>query len=136
VTPYDRLEITVFGELMYARPIDFVFDGDGNPISAIKWEAVNPNDGQLLQFTENNIVNTNGVLTYSVEYIQKPISDVVDEDPACPFRDPINFGLLVFEDKVSAEMPSKHEDVAPKQEAVTSEVVDCPFQDPVAIGLM
>jgi len=127
MTPFDRLEITVFGELMYARPIDFIYDGNGDPVKAIKWEAVNPNDGQMLQFTEDNIMDNGGKLTYSEVYVNKSIEQFDKIDPVigvCPFQDPIELGLIFTDVAEKAD----------KKEVVDDS--DCPFQDPVAIGLV
>lgn len=50
MTPFDRIQVIVDGVEMMARPIDFVKDENGNPLRAIKWETVNPKNGQLIQF--------------------------------------------------------------------------------------
>jgi hypothetical protein len=120
---YDRIELIVAGtQSLSARPIDFEYDNDGNPINVIKYETTCPECGQMIVFEPSEIVIRNKVLYVGCslcgkghisndevvpvlarrpEIVVVPsgqrleldrLSEVVDR--GCPFIDPIEAGIF------------------------------------------
>lgn len=56
LNPYDRIEIIIAGSKLTARPVDFDFGLDGNPIKAIKFESTCPICGQIILFVDKDII--------------------------------------------------------------------------------
>jgi len=50
VNPFDRIELLVAGVKLSARPIDFDFDSNKNPIKATQYETTCPKCGNTIQF--------------------------------------------------------------------------------------
>lgn len=116
VNPYDRILVVVDGDEQYVRPIEFEMDKDENPTKAIKWEAVNPKNGQLLQFIENEIVIKDGKKYYK-EFVEQ-----VEQDSS------IKIGRKLKIMKEPSKVVEANKDVKPVE-------VECPFIDPIEMGL-
>ncbi len=54
---YERIDILVNNTPLTARPIEYAHAEDGLPMKALKYETVNPDNGQLLQFDISEIVS-------------------------------------------------------------------------------
>lgn len=54
--PYDLLPVTLAGELLRTRPVEFEYDiKDGLPIAAIKYHSTCPKCSQLVEFSPDQI---------------------------------------------------------------------------------
>jgi len=83
-SPYDRVEIIFHGEKLTARPIEFLYDDKGMPMSAIKFETVNPATGQMTQFLIEDLKE---------EQFEGPKKSKFP----CPFIDPIEKGIFLLD---------------------------------------
>lgn len=116
---YEKITVIVKGKQLPARPIDFLFNDDKLPYEVTKWETTDPNTGQLLQFSANEITWQDGKAYFGEQHkLTKPDSIVV----LAP-RQRIRVSALPNIGQVKAE------------EQVKEQVVVCPFRDPIEEGL-
>lgn len=55
VNVYERIDITVAGDRLTARPSEFSFDNDGNPTAAVRYETTCPKCGNLIDFCVDDV---------------------------------------------------------------------------------
>jgi hypothetical protein len=116
---FDRIPIIVDGYELYARPIEFDFDKDRNPIAATKYEATCSSCGSMLQFVKKDLIVMDdksylgcnecgvGFVERSIPKLSKDLIKVEDagqviegdekreeDDPGCPFWDPMEANLF------------------------------------------
>ena len=65
VDVYRRIDIVVGGESLTARPIEFEYDNEENPIKVLKYETTCPNCGQAIQFALSETIIINDISNVS-----------------------------------------------------------------------
>lgn len=104
---FDRISITIGGWGLTARPVEFEYDKDKNPVSCIKYETTCPSCGNGVLFfgldndnvicptcvgkviPKDKVVINNRVQIISEEDLKKPV--ILEDNP---FQDPIGLGLF------------------------------------------
>ena len=98
INVFALLPVFIEDQEMQARPIEFEFDVEKNPLVALRWESVHPKTGELLQFGMENLVpREDGKYDYS-ETPVSPLYGIKTSIPGvsndCPFQDPVELGLF------------------------------------------
>ena len=123
---YDRIELIVAGkQKLSARPINFRYDDDGNPVEVTLYETTCPGCGNMIQFVPSQMVEKDGLwyvgcfvcnkgfvepeksapeLVVEPEVIVRPSGQKLEKerplvpvDRGCPFIDPIEVGIFEAE---------------------------------------
>lgn len=110
INPFERIELLVVGVKLSARPIEFEFDKNKNPIKATKYETTCPKCGDMIQFfgvkesvgcaacgaiaTKVKIVEPSVIIKHGA-VARRKVND--QEQRGCPFIDPVEVGVFKVE---------------------------------------
>jgi hypothetical protein len=126
--PFDRITVIIDGTEMMARPIEFINDEKGNPQRAVKWETVNPDTGQLIQFGIGDVTWVGEMAIWGKEVLNiKPNGGnfiKITDAKRIPVTELKSLGAT----RVLGERPSPPVRI-PRPESV------CPFLDPIEQGI-
>lgn len=122
MSPYDRIELVVAGtQTLSARPIDFEFDEDNEPISVTRYETTCPECGQMIVFESVDVVVRDGVSYIGCNSCGK--GHIPQDQPApVPVKQP-EVVIAPSGQRLELERPPV--------------IIDrgCPFIDPVEAGI-
>lgn len=101
--PYDLLPLTIAGEQLYVRPIEFLYDAKTNEATeAIKYVSTCPKCAQLLEVEAKDIIESNDKYYYSA-CSECPLpqglksNTTTNDSTDNKFNDPIKNGKMILD---------------------------------------
>lgn len=136
---YERINITVAGDPLTARPSEFSFDDDGNPTAAIRYETTCPKCGNLIDFCVDDVWHAadqdHVACTHCGAGRHKPEPESEPEPtPAAIAADPEPVATPSPEIKIRQAGQIVEEPAKAKTGGARVPDRGCPFIDPIAEG--
>jgi hypothetical protein len=116
---YERIKVIISGVSLTARPVGFISDKTGTPVTAVRWESTHPDTGELVEFGIEDVEFVDGV-AYFGNKVSAPSKDkIVIRKPPVKRRVGERQSFRTVATPVVAQ----------------SKLSGCPFIDPVSTGL-
>lgn len=142
---YDLFDVSIGGEIISARPIDWSgtdagdgVDSDGISISVLKYHGTCPKCAQLVEFTPDEIVDFGDVAVVICENCGAGPSEaqVADHVSVQHIITPDKYTFSDNQAVLTSGNEPKPASDQPKLDSIIVKAMkeDCPFQDPVKAG--